>query len=137
MYSISHSEIEPNRYCVYDIFYPVAAPQGDMGAFSGNMFSCPLSLPPPPGKNNIICVKMSPSLSILIFDFDRSLFTYLPIGGMAVVAFWRSPHRPLGSARFPGPPRAGYSQRRKRKIGGERAALIFLPRPVCVEYLVM
>ena len=27
------------------------------------------------------------------------------------MAFWRSPHVPLGS----GPPRAGYSQRRKRK----------------------
>ena len=48
------------------------------------------------------------------------------IGGLAVVAFWRSPHGPLGS----GPPRAGYSQRRKRKEKGERAALIFLPRPV-------
>ena len=34
-----------------------------------------------------------------------------PIGGLAVVAFWRSPHGPLDS----GPPRAGYSQRRKRK----------------------
>ena len=48
------------------------------------------------------------------------------IGGLAVVAFWRSPHGPLGS----GLPRAGYSQRRKRKEKGERAALIFLPRPV-------
>ena len=42
------------------------------------------------------------------------------------MAFWQSPHGPLGS----GPPRAGYSQRRKRKEKGERAALIFLPRPV-------
>ena len=33
------------------------------------------------------------------------------IGGLAVVAFWRSPHGPLGS----GPPRAGYSQRRGKK----------------------
>ena len=48
------------------------------------------------------------------------------IGGLAVVAFWRSPHGPLGS----GPPKAGYSQRRKRKQKGERAALIFLPQPV-------
>ena len=48
------------------------------------------------------------------------------IGGLAVVAFWRLPHGPLGS----GPPRAGYSQRRKRKEKGKRAALIFLPRPV-------
>ena len=39
-----------------------------------------------------------------------------PIGGLAVVAFWRSPHGPLGS----GPPRAGYSQRRKRKEKGEK-----------------
>ena len=38
------------------------------------------------------------------------------IGGLAVVAFWRSPHGPLGS----GPPRAGYSQRRKRKGKGEK-----------------
>ena len=40
------------------------------------------------------------------------------IGGLAVVAFWRSPHHhgPLGS----GPPRAGYSQRRKRKKKGEK-----------------
>ena len=38
------------------------------------------------------------------------------IGGLAVVAFWRSPHGPLGS----GPPRAGYSQRRKRKEKGEK-----------------
>ena len=38
------------------------------------------------------------------------------IGGLAVVAFWRSPHGPLGS----GPPRAGYSQRKKRKEKGER-----------------
>ena len=37
------------------------------------------------------------------------------IGGPAVVAFWRSPHGPLGS----GPPRAGYSQRRKRKEKGK------------------
>ena len=50
----------------------------------------------------------------------------LCIGGLAVVVFWRSPHRPLGS----GSPRAGYSQRRKRKEKGERAALIFLPRLV-------
>ena len=48
------------------------------------------------------------------------------IGGLAVVAFWRSPHGPLGF----GPPRAGYSQKRKRKEKGKRAALIFLPRPV-------
>ena len=48
------------------------------------------------------------------------------IGGLAVVAFWRSPHWPLGSW----PARAGYSQRGKRKEKGERAALIFLPRPV-------
>ena len=54
-------------------------------------------------------------------------FMILPsIGGLAVVAFWRSPHGPLGS----GPPRAGYLQRRKRKEKGERADLIFLPRPV-------
>ena len=46
------------------------------------------------------------------------------IGGLAVVAFWRSPHGPLGS----GPPRAGYSQRRKRKEKGERAALVFCHR---------
>ena len=32
------------------------------------------------------------------------------------MAFWRSPHGPLGS----GPPRAGYSQRRKRKEKGEQ-----------------
>ena len=32
------------------------------------------------------------------------------------MAFWRSPHGPLGS----GPPRAGYSQRRKRKENGEK-----------------
>ena len=38
------------------------------------------------------------------------------IGGLAVVAFWRSPHGPLGS----GPPRAGCSQRRKRKEKGEK-----------------
>ena len=38
------------------------------------------------------------------------------IGGLAVVAFWRSPHGPLGS----GPPRADYSQRRKRKEKGEK-----------------
>ena len=38
------------------------------------------------------------------------------IGGLAVVAFWRSPHGPLGS----GPPRAGYSQWRKRKEKGKR-----------------
>ena len=38
------------------------------------------------------------------------------IGGLAVVAFWRSPHGPLGS----GPPRAGYSQRRKRKENGDK-----------------
>ena len=38
------------------------------------------------------------------------------IGGPAVVAFWRSPHGPLGS----GPPRADYSQRRKRKERGEK-----------------
>ena len=50
----------------------------------------------------------------------------LYIGGLSVVAFWRSPHGPLGS----GPPRAGYSQRRKRKEKGKRATLIFLPRPV-------
>ena len=37
------------------------------------------------------------------------------IGGLAIVAFWRSPHGPLGS----GPPRAGYSQRRKRKEKGK------------------
>ena len=48
------------------------------------------------------------------------------IGELAVVAFWWSPHGPLDS----GPPKAGYSQRRKRKEKGERAALIFLPRPV-------
>ena len=40
--------------------------------------------------------------------------------------FCDGPLGPLGS----GPPRAGYSQRRKRKEKGERAALIFLPRPV-------
>ena len=50
----------------------------------------------------------------------------IPIGGLAVVAFWRSPHGPLGS----GPPGAGHSRRRKRKEKGKRAALIFLPRPV-------
>ena len=50
----------------------------------------------------------------------------LNIGGLAVVAFWRSPHGPLGSV----PPRAGYLQRRKRKEKGKRPALIFLPRPV-------
>ena len=38
------------------------------------------------------------------------------IGGLAVVAFWQSPHGPLGS----GPPRAGYSQRRKRGKKGEK-----------------
>ena len=38
------------------------------------------------------------------------------IGGLAVVAFWRSPHGPLGS----GPPRAGYSQRRKRTEKGKK-----------------
>ena len=38
------------------------------------------------------------------------------IGGLAVVAFWRSPHGPLGS----GPPRAGYSQRGKRKEKREK-----------------
>ena len=38
----------------------------------------------------------------------------LNIGGLAIVAFWRSPHGPLGS----GPPRAGYLQRRKRKEKG-------------------
>ena len=38
------------------------------------------------------------------------------IGGLAVVAFWRSPHGLLGS----GPPRAGYSQERKRKGKGEK-----------------
>ena len=32
------------------------------------------------------------------------------------MAVWRSPHGPLGS----GPPRAGYSQRRKRKEKGEK-----------------
>ena len=32
------------------------------------------------------------------------------------MAFWRSPHGPLGS----GPPRAGYSQRRKRGEKGEK-----------------
>ena len=32
------------------------------------------------------------------------------------MAFWRSPHGPLGS----GPPRAGYSQRRMRKEKGEK-----------------
>ena len=32
------------------------------------------------------------------------------------MAFWRSPHGPLGS----GPPRAGYSQRRKRKEKGKK-----------------
>ena len=37
------------------------------------------------------------------------------IGGLAVVAFWRSLHGPLGS----GPPRASYSQRRKRKEKGK------------------
>ena len=42
--------------------------------------------------------------------------TAATIGGLAVVAFWRSPHGPLGS----GPPRAGYSQRRKRKENGEK-----------------
>ena len=31
------------------------------------------------------------------------------------MAFWRLPHGPLGS----GPPRAGYSQRRKRKEKGK------------------
>ena len=41
---------------------------------------------------------------------------FIFIGGLAVVAFWRSPHGPLGS----GPPRAGYSQRRKRKENGEK-----------------
>ena len=40
---------------------------------------------------------------------------HIIIGRLAVVAFWRSPHGPLGS----GPPRAGYSQRRKRKEKGE------------------
>ena len=40
----------------------------------------------------------------------------IDIGGLAVVAFWRSPHGPLGS----GPPRAGYSQRRKMKEKGEK-----------------
>ena len=40
----------------------------------------------------------------------------MDIGGLAVVAFWRSPHGPLGS----GLPRAGYSQRRKRKEKGEK-----------------
>ena len=38
------------------------------------------------------------------------------IGGLALVAFWRLPHGPLGC----GPPRAGYLQRRKRKEKGEK-----------------
>ena len=40
----------------------------------------------------------------------------LNIGGLAVVAFWRSPHRPLGSVTY------------KEERGKKRA--IFLPRPV-------
>ena len=32
------------------------------------------------------------------------------------MAFWQSPHGPLGC----GPPKAGYSQRRKRKEKGEK-----------------
>ena len=63
----------------------------------------------------------------LMFFF---FFGLMDIGGLAVVAFWRSPHGPLGS----GLPRAGYSQKKKkkknRKERGKRAALIFLPRPV-------
>ena len=39
------------------------------------------------------------------------IFNSVFIGGLAVVAFWGSPHGPLGS----GPPMAGYSRRRKRK----------------------
>ena len=38
-------------------------------------------------------------------------FGLMDIGRLAVVAFWRSPHGPLGS----GPPRAGYSQKKKKK----------------------
>ena len=37
----------------------------------------------------------------------------VPIGGLAVMAFWRSPHGPLGS----GPPSAGYLQ---EEIGKKR-----------------
>ena len=50
------------------------------------------------------------------FDLLRIFHLRLYIGGLAVVAFWRSPHGPLGS----GPPRADYSQRRKRKEKGEK-----------------
>ena len=46
--------------------------------------------------------------------------TKVVIGGLAVVSFWRSPHGPLGSARTSGPPRAGYSQRRKREKRGRK-----------------
>ena len=38
------------------------------------------------------------------------------IGGLAVVAFSRSPHGPLGS----GPPRAGYSQKKREERKGRR-----------------
>ena len=52
------------------------------------------------------------------FHQNRNLHALInkTIGGLAVVAFWRSPHGPLGS----GPPRAGYSQKRKRKEKGEK-----------------
>ena len=46
---------------------------------------------------------------------QRETIAYI-IGGLAVVAFWRSPHGPLGSR----PSRAGYSQRRKRKEKREK-----------------
>ena len=50
--------------------------------------------------------------NLLFLEIEKRII----IGGLAVVAFWRSPHGPLGS----GPPRAGYSQRRKRKEKGEK-----------------
>ena len=66
---------------------------------------------------------------------------FVSIGGLAVVAFWRSPHGPLGS----GPPRAAYSQRRKRKEKGEKglfnifatAGLRTQSAPVCQNIAVI
>ena len=61
-------------------------------------------------------VKVSLWYASLLTNTRFRFLYFRIIGGLAVVAFWRSPHGPLGS----GPPRAGYSQKRKSKEKGEK-----------------
>ena len=66
---------------------------------------------PPPKKNK----QTNKHFWTILIGSSLLSKSMLLIGGLAVVAFWQSPHGPLGS----GPPRAGYSQRRKRKEKGK------------------